>query len=563
MSSLKRVVLILFFISLAVLCIALYWNSHLYYKADKASDSADKIIFLEDANRYFPFNDLVYYELGKAFYELGMQNLNDSEMSISLFQKAVSCNNRSLILNPASQYCHFSLARSLFYLNVLSPSLRLNPGDELKKAALLVDHNSQIYFEVAELFLGRWDELKEEDRTFTLDILRKILHSRDENRILKVFHSWEINVHTYEVVEKILPEDSFVFRKLAEYLGERALFLGERQKLLTESEYLEFGEAKGDHRQGENAFYRSNLGVASQKFLSCLKKLQKIRFYQHLTKQDLIDSTDFIQLQKSALLNLAKCSIEEKRDFKEAKVYLEDYLRLEEDARAINELESYLVERRIIIKNLEKSLDDMDLLSFHLNLAFRQNRYFEIMRLGSFIMTSYGIIPEEKKSEYVRILQILGEAFSKAGNMYDATEYYQKAYDLDPANLDTLLKMLQNYKRLNNTSEVQNTSQKIEKILFPKNREFTNHFIKKGLYSARRMVLDGREILVNLHIENYLEGVPPLISIIFNGHVVWEDFLEENTLSLNLEPKQGANIIQVVAVNTDLSFKRMSYRYIN
>lgn len=110
----KKYISILLLLALSVLAIVLYWNTHLHYTAFRAKENEKRIATLEDANKYFPYNDLVYYELGKAFYNLGMMNLHDSELSASLFQRSVSNFKRSLLLNPASQFCHFSLARALF-----------------------------------------------------------------------------------------------------------------------------------------------------------------------------------------------------------------------------------------------------------------------------------------------------------------------------------------------------------------------------------------------------------------------------------------------------------------
>ena len=55
---------------IGIVNILIYWNSHLYYRAkNKVEDVEKKIDTLENANRFFPFNDLVYYELGKAYFD--------------------------------------------------------------------------------------------------------------------------------------------------------------------------------------------------------------------------------------------------------------------------------------------------------------------------------------------------------------------------------------------------------------------------------------------------------------------------------------------------------------
>jgi len=558
----KRIVLIIFLMSIAILDIAVYWNTHLYYESLIINDNEEKIELLDKANQYFPFNDLVFYELGKTFYDLGYQNLNDSDLSASLFQKSVSNYHRSLMLNPASQFCHFNLAHSIFYLNVLSPSMNLNSDDELKKAALLVDQNGEIFLEVGKNFLSRWDELSEEDQLYAIDILKRIMETKKWGKLQNLFHDWEINVENYELINRILPEDSHTYRRLAEYLGERALFIEKRHELFVEAEILEFEDAKREYQKGVDAFYSFRLKEASEYFSSCLSKLEKIRFYQNLTQQKLIDYTDFIQLKKFVYLYLAKCSIEENKHLLEAKDFLTHYLELEDNGREIKELESYLIERKIIDRKLENSLDILDKFYIHLCLAYKQSRYLDIVRVGRLIETSYMVIPEEEQNVYVKILQIVGDAFHQVGNIYDAKDYYEKAYDLDPDNLDTLIKMNQDFKRLNDEIEIQKTDLRIEEILFPKNMKVANPHIRKGRRLTQNMVLDGRKIVLVLYFESILEGTLPLVTILFNGQVVWEDYLQENEVSLSLEPKVGENELQVVAVNKEISLSKLSYRFL-
>lgn len=559
----KKAVFILSLVILVISAIAIYWNHCLYQRAENSVDVEEKIKILEKANHYYPFNDLVYYELGIAFYDLGIRNLDEIGLSTSLFQKSISNFHKSLLLNPASQYCHFSLARSLFYLNVLLPSSNLTPEDELKKAAFLVDHNSEIFMEVGKLFLGRWNQLSEEDRIFASGILRKIMESKNRQKLQNLFHVWEINIKDYKVMDQIMPKDPFIFRRMAEYLGERGLFLENRQRLLAEAEYLESEEAKSTYRAGETEFYRFNLMEASKHFRSCLNALNNIRFFQVLTQQNLIDNTEYIQIKKSSYLYLAKCMIEEKSGLPlEAKKYLELYLSLEQDVGAISELEKYLIERRILDKKLDDNFDKMDKLALYLILTLKQKKNADIIRIGRIIHASSIVITDEMKDDYIKILLILGEAFYKADYIYDADDYYQRAYELNPQNLNTHLKMVQNYERLGNHQEIQRISERLERILYPKNSRFAIQIIKKGSHSSRKMVLDGREIILDLHFMKNLDEIQPIVAVNFNGYVVWEDFLRENVLSLTLESQVGENNLQIVAVNKDIYIDKMIYRFI-
>jgi len=87
------------------------WNSRLYYRASETIENPEKKIeAFERARRFYPFNDLVFYELGKAYFDLGIQNLEDRNLSVTYLQKSIQNFTCSLRFNPASYFCHFSLA---------------------------------------------------------------------------------------------------------------------------------------------------------------------------------------------------------------------------------------------------------------------------------------------------------------------------------------------------------------------------------------------------------------------------------------------------------------------
>ena len=167
MSILKRIVFILALFVVAVVNIIIYWNQRLYYKAEEIEKNEKKIEILEKAYQFYPSNDLVFYELGKAFFDLGIRSLSDETKSSAYLQESIKNFKRSVRINPASQFSHFNLGQSILYMSFFSPSLDVNCYDEYKKAAVLVDHNSEIFYDVGKIFLSRWSELSEENREFT------------------------------------------------------------------------------------------------------------------------------------------------------------------------------------------------------------------------------------------------------------------------------------------------------------------------------------------------------------------------------------------------------------
>jgi hypothetical protein len=551
----KRFVLISALVVVAAVDILIYWNSHLYYRAKETEDNEEKIVVLRRANQFYPLNDLVFYEMGKAYFDLGNQNLNDRARSDHYLRESIQNFNRSIRINPASYFSHFRLARSLLFMSYLSPSLDANPYEEYKKVALLLGHNHQIFYETGKILLSRWGELSEENRIFTLEVLRKIAKGKDRDKLQAIMHIWEMNAKDYGVMEKILPEDARVYRMYAEFLGEKSLSVEERQRILARAEFLEFEKAKSEYNSGENEFRYFRVTEALEHFKSCLNRLEKIKFYQNLTQQNLIDHSEFSGLRKSAFLNLAKCHIEEGKELKEVEGYLRKYLALEDKVAAVGELESYLMDRGLIGEELEASFDELDRLSFQLLLYFKQNRYRDIVKIGRLLQQSFVVVPEGKRKDYIRILQLLGDSFQKIDYIYDAGEFYQKALEIEPENINTLLRIVQNYERLNEDEKIRETKERIDKLVSPTEIVLKKLTINKGRSFSRKLILDGREIILDLHFKKGQEGIIPLVAVFFNGLVVWEDYLKEEVISIRLKSRIGENAIRAVAVNraVDLS----------
>ena len=577
MMSFKRIISLIAIIVIGIINILIYWNSHLYYRSKKIDNNEKKIKILERANQIYPSNDLILYELGKAYFDLGIESLNDKALSEAYLQKSIKNFTRSIRINTASFFSHFNFAQSLLFMSYLSPSFDISYYDEYKKAAHLAGHNSQIFYEVGKMFLSRWPELSEEDRDFTLEILRKIVSGKEREKLLTLMQIWSLIVRDYSVMQKILPEDAAVYRLYARFLGEKSLSPEIRQEMLARAEFLEFERAKSEYHSGENEFLYFRLNEATEDFESCVNALERISFYQSLARQTLIDSLEFVNLRKSALLNLAKCHLEEGRELKEVEGYLRTYLGMEEEVAAVGELESFLRDRKLIREKLEASFDDLDLLSFHMLLSFKQNRYRDIVRVGRLLRESFVVVPEARKIIYVEILQLVGDSYQKADYIYDALEFYHKALQIEPDNLKTLLKIRQSYERLNEEEKIKEIDKRTEKLLAKKEMVLKNSMINKGQRFSHTLNLDGREIILDLHFKGEEMGVVPLISVFFNGRAVWEDYLKKKdeeveedeeregkaevykVISFSLRSKVGKNTLVVVPVNRLVSLLKISY----
>ena len=562
MNVLKKAGLLAALVVFGLLAVFVYVNSHFYYKS-LGKEETEKIEFLERSNRYCPLNDVVFYELGKSYFDLGLANLNDRGVAESYFRKSVQSLRKSIVINPASPFSHFYLGQALLHLGLYAPEEDSGLYDEFRKAALLAGEDSRIFGEVGRIFLSRWPELSDKDRDFTVSTLRRTMARRDSERIDLLMSLWELNVRDYKVMDEILPADSRVYRQYTRFLGEKSLSLEERQKYLARAEMLEFERAKREYQAGEAELIRFQTKEAFGHFRTTLDLLREIKFYQTLAAQNLISNNDFTQLLKSTLLNIAKCRVEERADLSEVEDYLRQYLSLEEQPAKISELETYLRDRGVLPARFERNFEDLDRLAFELLLFFKENRYREIITFGRELGASFVVVPEAKKPDYIRILHLVGDSFQKVDFLYDAGDLYEKALGIDSTSMETLVRTRQNYDRLNDERKKVEVNRAIEKIMTSKEIDFRNMVINKGTVFPLTMVLDGQKIALDLLFGKNEQGDPPLVAVFFNGRVVREEPVEAGLVSLSLETKVGENKVEILPVNRPASLARLVYRITN
>jgi len=627
----KRVLGIVMLAAIGLLSILIYWNSHLYYRALKTEDEGEKIRLLEKAGRVYSLNELVYHELGKLYFERGVKNLNDVVQMAGNIQRAVRSYERSIRLDPASKYTHFNYAQAVQYMGYIPESSRSDAAggsgdasmgaslysevfEEYRKAALLAGHNSQIYFEVGRIFLSQWSVLSEEDKEFALDFLRRVMERKDSARLRSLMYNWEMNVKDYDVIDAVIPEDIQMYRMYAKFLGEKSLSREERQRYLAKVDFLEFERAKNEYSLGENAFLYLKVKDAFKYYQSFVNGIGRIRFYQDLTGEKQIDDAGLDEMLKSAYLKLAKCRIAEGRPLSEVEGYLRKYLEMEKSTSVCGELESYLRKRGLIKEKLGAEFDDLGQLAFEALLYFKQSRYREIMRVWELMEKSFVVVPDENKKDYVEFLMIVGNSYQKVDFIYNAEEVYKQALEIEPKNLNVLLRLRVNYERLNEEKNLREVNKKIDGILSLREDAVRRPLIRKGRTFSKDLVLDGKDAVLELHFKgDWEEGkvrigargaemergvrsdeagareavgfvddaktkgsiavvankdaiwmaaeTAPLITIVFNGRVVWEDYLkdENGVVSVRLDTKIGSNRLTVTPLSRDVELVSLNW----
>ncbi|HUU41904.1 MAG TPA: hypothetical protein VMW42_13290 [Desulfatiglandales bacterium] len=559
MNTLKKIVFFIALIILGALNIFVYLNNHFYYRASGVEDRKGKIALLERSNEFFPLNDLVFYELGKSYFDLGIESFSNVAESESYFRKAVQNLKKGILINPASPYSHFYLGQSLLHLGLLSHGKDAGIINEYRKAVMLAGGNQQIYNEVGREFLSRWSDLSDEERSFTLDVLRKIMAGKDDKERANLMNLWEINVKDYQVMEDVLSSDAPTYRQYAEFLGEKSLSLEERHKYLAQAELLEFERARREYRSGENQLIRFQTREAFGLFKISQDLLRGVKFYQALNNENLIDNNEYSELLRSTLFGLAKCRVEERAGWDDVKDDLRQYIVLEDRTANIDELAAYLRDRGVISEKSDKSSSDISRFAFELLLQFKQNKYREIINFGRDLQGSFMVIPEAKKLDYIRILQLVGDSLQKVDFLYDAGDIYQKALEIDPNNLETLLKIRQNYDRLNEERKLEEINKVIEKLAAPREIDFKNLLISKRETFSRSLVFDGQKVVLSLQFQTDEKSGAALIAVFFNNRVVWEEYLKDGVISLSLVTKAGENRLQIMPVNRPVSLTKIIY----
>jgi tetratricopeptide (TPR) repeat protein len=555
----RKALLIACLAAVALVQTVLYLGVHSYYRGkEDGAGPAERIRRLERAAGFDPWNDKIAFELGRAYFDEGVELLGEPVRRDAAFTSALRSFLKSIRLDPVSAAAHFHLAQALQYMGYLGLPSPTPSFDEYKKAAALTGHNSQIYYEVGRVLLSRWESLKPEEKEFTLEILRETLASKDPEKLVALLEVWNLHGQDYAVVDRILPRDPEAYRTYAQFLGQKSLSVEARQKALAEAEALEFAKARTGSEQAQRAFDDFLYDDASAKLSACLKTLKSIQFYQNLTHEELIDPREFKSVLKSVYLLLAECQMDATRSLADPDGYASAYLGLEDEPMAVADFEKFMRERGMLgdVDADPKPSSDLQALAFRLGLDFKQNRYKDITRAGGLFQVSTLMVSEAGKPYYVRIMQLIGDSFLKLDYIYEAERYYSKALEAGPGNLASLLRLEKCYARLNNTREAEQVRAEIQGVLTPPNFDLTGRTVIKGETLPIAFVCEDRRSEFRIEFVDGQLGRPPLVTVLFNGRVVWEDYAGEGRLAFQVTPQAGSNILEIGSVNHSLSLLR-------
>ncbi len=544
------------FISLSILVllqVALFLGRDFCRRAVAGTfDNDRKISLLGSSLKFFPWQDTAWLETGRALSEKAADNLGDAAVRDAALAGSVKAFDKGLGRNPVSVTGHLYLGQALLLMNYL----REDPGrryfDEYRKAAELTGHNTELYFESGKVLLSKWSDLKDTEKAFTKEILKKALAGKDLKRLDQVLEIWLLQVGDPSVMESMMPEDPAVLRFYAGFLGGKSFNIGPRLKALARAERLEFDKAGDELNAGRRGmdYYRPE--KAAEFLAAGLKRLNGIRFYGDLTDGgDRLDPRAVSAARKGTLSLLATYQVEKTGTLSDPDGTIAAYLEAEDDPAALGEFEKFLRARGVLAEKggLVVGAKDLETLAFELDLDFRQHRFRDIVRVGEALDASSLVIPPDKRRYYVKILDTIGNSLFKLDYIYESEKQLRKALELDPANLETLLGLERCYARLNEEAERQAVRKLMAAVLSPAEIFLGGEVVERGAASAHDIICDGGRTRFELKFESLRAGQAPLVTVVFNGKVVREAYLADGPAVFEAETRTGPNRLEITPVN--------------
>lgn len=532
-----RVLGLLAFAAVSVLSFA---NIDLYYRSKTEGRTSERnLARLRLANTLLPISDQTLAEEGKACLEVALEHLADVELAGRYLRRAESLFRRALRFNPASCPNHFFYAKTLQYLSFLPGAKVPDSLPELWKAARLSGDRSSLAFDIVLMMIGRWPSLSPEQRRFTLQTLKKILAEGNETQFQTLLHSWFLNVKDATLLDDILPESSKLYRTYARFLGEMSLSLGARQKMLALAEELDYNQAVREYDAGRPEV--------------CLGLLNGIQFYSALVEKKDI-TPKLIRhhlLVKSASLSRAKVRLMKNRKLEEAEDDLRSYLRLETDYNEVLALETYLQELNLVQREQTVRLVQGNIrnFAFELYLTYCAHKYTQITGLGAGLGNGL-VVTEPSQKKYLReILMLIADSYNKLNFLYEPERFYQQALEAAPNDWEVLLKLRLYYERMNEAAKMVRVNQALSGVLTPQTVVLTDGLIGKEQIRRLSLILDSTSGALTLLFRPPEGQNRPLITVLLNGRVIWENYLAASDLTLNVEVKPGINLLEIIPVN--------------
>ncbi|UCE40724.1 MAG: hypothetical protein JSV17_14940 [Candidatus Aminicenantes bacterium] len=359
---------------------------------------------------------------------------------------------------------------------------------------------------------------------------------------------WEMNIRDFAVMDKFMPPVAQAYRMFGNFLGEKSFSIRQRHRMLSYADHLQFERAKRNFASGEQEYFSAEYGEARKFFTYCLWDLQKVRFFHRLSGLYPFDESEYYHLYKLVNYWLARSLIEAGGGLKKVREYLLKYLELEEDEVSLNEFESYIIEHKISYLPIQLFLYD------------KQGRHQDIIEIGNLILKGQVKTPDLNKADMVKMFSIMGNAYQRMNYPANAIESFRKSIKFIPSYVPSLLQLRENYLSLHEDERAEEIEAEIERTMPPKTLNYSHLIISKDREFSHRLYLAGKELYIDFYFEGLKKEDIPLITIEFNREVVWDNYLEDEMITLSVEPKIGENILYVKAASHPFLLKKFAYR---
>lgn len=556
----KKILCLAGLAALAALQALWAWNAGLCRRAvDGSRAPEENVRLLRRAEAVFPWNSMVSFELGRAYFEQGAESMADPAARDRLFRESIDSYLRSLRLNPASAAAHFGLGQALLYAGYAGLPAPLAYFDEYKRAAELTGHDSQLHYEAGKVLFGSWARLSPDERDFAAGLLRGSLAGENQERVLDLLEAWYLAGHDAGLIDRILPDDAGALRTYARFLGERSLSLEARLSALVRAEALEVARAKTEldrARRASESFMPAEAGHAAR---AALRLLGSVRFYQALAGKELFDPLEFKALQRAARRVLARSWIEETGSLDDPEGIIAAYVEAEDDPAALGEFEAFLAERRLLDERRAATpFQSLKTLAFRMGLDFKLGRFSRVTDVEGLLASSSTVLAPSGRASYYRILRLIGEANLRQNDPIEAAAFFQKAREVGSDSLEVLLGLERCYGLLKDEPKAAEVRSAIGRLTSPDRIDLGGQSLAKGQTTRIDLVTRGGPMSFRLELAPSEAGTSPLVSVFLDDRVVWEKYGDTGIAEFAGTPGHGRARLEVQAVSASVNLAGLS-----
>lgn len=540
---------VVLFMLIIVLEIILYLNLRwLSLAREEIVNDQVRLKTLNRAQKLLPLNDEVHLELGKWWLIQAQRPQVSYEDRVEGLRKAMNYLVQAIRLNPGSYQAHFYLAQVGQILR-FEQEIAFNPIEEFKKAASLTTYNEGVYYQAGRILFSLWKELSAGDKDLTLQLLANVITPNNPERLEEILPIWEYNGGSEEVLNRILPRDARMYRVVADYLARRGIKHKLRLIKLAQAEKMEFDRARRLYYQALNLAKLSKFKRAEQAFKEAHGLFQRIRFYQTLIDEKLIEEEDYANLVRELKRNIAFLRLSRGEDLSSVRTFLQSYVSDENDVTALEDFIEYLHQRMTIQGSRISSEENFLMFYFEALIDYKKGAYSQLIEKirtqEIFLQDNTENFPEEVAD----LWQMMAESYLNLDFVYDALEYYERALVVKPKDIPILLGLTRVYERLNREDKREEVNLLISQIIKEREENFKPVNLLPGKVNNFQVVASGTSGYLKIVFELAESKIKPLVGIAVNNRVISEGFMEVPEIELEANFKVGSNQVEITSYN--------------